>query len=134
LMLENCVLWGGFYEDEVIKQAAGTSLHAWRCRVVCKSDTASPARGAIHVAGGDMQSYHCRIEAQSAASIYGVQVSVDPGVCRWLHCTFRGSNGASGFANTSGSSVEATFGHCAINVARTGAYSGLADIAVNTGI
>lgn len=133
VVLEDCVLWGGFYEDEVLKQAAGTSLHAWRCRVVCKTDTGSPARGVIHVAGGDMNYYHCRIEAQSGASIYGVQVSADPGVCRWLHCSFRGSNGASGFANTSGSTVEATYGHCAINVARTGAYSGLADFVVNTG-
>lgn len=134
VMLEDCVLWGGIYEDEVIKQAAGTSLHAWRCRIICKSETASPARGAIHAAGGEMNYYHCRIEAQSDESLYGVELSIDPGVCRWLHCTFRGSNGASGFANTSGSTVAATFGHCAINVARTGAYSGLADIAVNTGI
>ena len=131
--LEDCILWGGFYEAEVIKQEAGTSLHAWRCRVICKTDTPSPARGAIHIAGGEMNYYHCRIEAQSASSIYGVQVSVDPGMCRWLHCNFRGSNGASGFANTSGSSVVATFGRCAINVARTGAYSGLADFVVNTG-
>jgi hypothetical protein len=81
-----------------------------------------------------MYYHYCRIEAQSSASLYAVELSAAIDENRWLHCTFRGSNGAAGIANTSGGSIAATFGHCAINVARTGAYSGLADFVVNTGI
>jgi len=130
--LEDCQLDGGFPEVPVIEQSGG-ALNMWRCLVQANTLLAT-ANGVIKISGGSQDVHHSRIIAATSAALHALYFSAVPASTRWLHCSFHAGATAAAINNASGSSIPATLGHYAVNYARAGAFTGLNDVVVDTGV
>jgi hypothetical protein len=132
--LENCFLTGGQYENPLIEVFPNTEFYAWRTLMQTITAMASPTRGVVQVDGGIQDVNYCRIEEPNGTGLHALYFITDaPTLTRWHHCSFHGG-GVAAIAENVSATVAATFGHCAANITRSGTYSGMHDIVINTGV
>ena len=132
--LEDCLIDAGFPSYPVIDQSGGT-LAIWRSSL--QASTLYATGTAVIKVGGmgaSQEVSYSRLIANTSAALHALYFSSVPTASRWLHCAFHSGATAAAINNASGSSIAATFGHCAVNYARSGAFTGLNDVVVDSGV